>query len=157
MNKEKSDKEVAAIFEELLKEYFNPNLHSSSPHKENNLDSDIESPAVRIDLNAEIKIIKNFLRKPCDCGRNCQKLFTLNELLDARTKFRNMSTNEKNCFILSQLVCFAKHSEFSHSARIIQSRKRQKFEYTINSDRSVCKHVYLSGIFATPFRIKFPT
>jgi hypothetical protein len=154
MNKEKSDKEVITIFKELLKDYCSPTLHSSSPYKANNSDSDIEFPVVRIDLDAEKKIIKNFLRKSCDCDRNCQKLFTLNELLDARTKFRNMSTNEKNCFILSQLVCFSRHSVFSHSARTIQSRKRQKFEYTINSDRSVCKYVYLFYYGETMQRLK---
>jgi hypothetical protein len=154
MNKEKSDKEVAAIFEELLKEYCNPSLHALPQDKENNLKDDAESPAVRIDLDTEIKIIKNFLRKQCDCGCNCQKLFTLNELLDARVKFRQMSTNEKNCFILSQLVCFSKHSEFSRSGRVINARKRQKFEYTINSDRPVCKNVYLFYYGETMQRLK---
>ncbi len=55
-----------------------------------------------------------------------------------------MTIDEKNCFILSQLVSFSRHSTLSYSARTaMPSYKLQKFEYHVNADRPVCKTVFL--------------
>ncbi len=141
MIKVQSDEEVAIIFKELLTEYCNRSLHAQSQDSDDEAELDVAPP--HIDIAVENQLIIDFLNTPCNCGNHCQKLFTLSELLDARTKFRNMSTVEKNCFILSQLVCFAHSSMVASSARTLTPRKRQKFEYRINADRPVCKGVFL--------------
>src|SRR3990167_11187177 len=151
MSTEETDKEIAVLFKALLKEYCNLNRHVAP---EDNDDDEVETTLTSVDFDVEKQTINEFLNRSCGCGCNCQKLFTFGELLDARFKFRNMSTAEKNCFILSQLVCFCRHSEFSYSARMITPRKRQKFEYTINSDRPVCKNVFLFYYGETIQRLK---
>lgn len=148
---EETDKEITVLFKALLKEYCNLNRHTSS--EDNNNEIKTETTLVNVDL-AEKQTINEFLNRHCGCGSNCQKLFIFDELLSSRLKFRNMSTTEKNCFILSQLVCFSHHSTFSHSARRITTRKRQKFEYTINADRPVCKNVFLFYYGETIQRLK---
>lgn len=152
MSKKETDKEIAAIFKELLKEYCNPKFHEPSQDSSNEVD--VEPSIVSIDLDTEKQTIDNFLNNPCNCGHSCQKLFTFNELLDARSKFQSMSTDKKNCFILSQLVSFSRHSPLSYSARTATPRQRQKFEYTINVDRPVCKNVFLFYYGETIQRLK---
>ncbi len=149
MSKGTVDKEIAAIFEELLNEYFNPDLHAPLPEEE-----EPEQHSVSLDLEAETQLIDKFLKTTCSCGSNCQNLFTLEELLGVRIKFHAMTTDEKNCFILSQLVSFSRHSTLSYSARTATPRKRQKFEYHVNADRPVCKTVFLFYYGETIDRLK---
>ena len=75
MSKGTVDKEIAAIFEELLNEYFNPDLHAPLPEEE-----EPEQHSVSLDLQAETQLIDKFLKTTCSCGSNCQNLFTLEKL-----------------------------------------------------------------------------
>lgn len=142
MDKAGADKELIAIFDDLVEEYFNPNVFTSSHSSDVKIAIDV-ARTVNIDFKNEKRIIAAFLKKDCGCGKNCQKLFTREELFDARVKFQKLTTAEKNCFILSLLYSFSRYSDFSRSARVATSRKRQKFEYKINVDRPVCKNVFL--------------
>ena len=57
MSKGTVDKEIAAIFEELLNEYFNPDLHAPLPEEE-----EPEQHSVSLDLEAETQLIDKFLK-----------------------------------------------------------------------------------------------
>lgn len=143
-----SDKEIQAVFATLLNEYFS---HNSLPVSVKNKTDLIQ---VVVDPEKERKIVLDFLTYGCGCAHNCQKLFSLNEIIDARAKFRKLSTNEKNCFILALLNSFSHHSEFANSSRSSTLRQRQRFDYRINSDRPVCLKLFLMYYGETLDRIK---
>lgn len=151
MNKEETDKEIAIIYEKLLNEYFNPDL-LHTPFSNNQKESKPHFTPLNFEI--ETQRIKHFLSDVCACGNNCQALFTLDELRNARVKFHAMPTIEKNCFILSQLMSFSRHSTQSYSARTSKPRKRQKFEYHVSADRPICKTVFLFYYGETIERLK---
>jgi hypothetical protein len=107
-----------------------------------------------INKESEIKAICSFLEQPCKCGKNCQLQFTEEELLKVREDFRNLSLNQKNCFILSQLNCFHRSKSMALSGRVVKSRTRQKFDYRINADRPVCRETFLFYYGETLWRLK---
>lgn len=127
-------KELTTVFSSLLDEYFGSNI---KPERSD----DIEVP--KIDIEEELRLVSSFVERPCSCGKNCQEQFTVSELLESRDNFRWLSLNEKNCSILSQLNTFVRSSVEAHSGRQLKDRKRQKFDYQINSDRPVCRDVFL--------------
>lgn len=136
---ENTEEEIRDVFEKLLNEYFNPDVNLPSQ----NNDNEIDTKQTVIDLDKERNIVTEFLAKGCGCTENCQKLFSAEEILDTRTKFRNLSKNEKNCFILALLNSFLHYTEFAKSSRTKSFRERQKFEYKINADRPVCRNAFL--------------
>jgi hypothetical protein len=95
------------------------------------------------ELLAERKKIIKALSKPCGCGNNCQNQFTVNEILDAREDFRNMSWTEQHTFIIGKLQSFAHDSPESKSARTCNTRQRQRFDYRITANRPVCRNFFL--------------
>ena len=107
-----------------------------------------------IDPFIEKKCVEKFLLTSCKCGRNCQLQFSAEELITARFEFYSLSSENKNSYILGQLRLLSKHSKFADSARIKTLRKRQKFEYKIDSDRVVCKDVFLFYYGETKERLK---
>ncbi len=128
--------ESTKIFNDFLEEY----VICNNGRKKKDIDA---SSQKETDQNKEQKLILNFLLTPCSCGKNCQALFSEVELSESRDQFRSMSRNEKNCFVLAQLRSFQRVSSQAKSARGTKSRERQKFEYRINSDRQVCRDVFL--------------
>jgi len=101
------------------------------------------------------KKIKEFLNKPCVCGKNCQEKFSVDEVLYARKEFKSLSWNEKNCFILAQLRSFRHISQDAKSGRIIKKRQRQRFDYRITADRPVCRTMFLFYHGETIKRIRY--
>jgi hypothetical protein len=152
MDKSASDKEVRDIFEELLNEYFDPDYHFPAEEEENTKEPKASDDNAT--LTIETHCISDFLKTECTCGSHCQRLFTFEELQGSRHQFRGLTTSEKNCFILSQLTGFSRHSPWSFSSRTILPRQRQKFEYRINIDRPVCKNTFLFYYGETNQRLK---
>ena len=101
------------------------------------------------------KKIKAFLNKLCSCGKNCQRLFSVNEIIDAREDFNSLSWNEKNCFMLAQLRIFRHISQETKTGRKIKERQRQRFDYRINADRPVCREMFLFFHGETIRRLKY--
>lgn len=147
--------ELSKVFDSFFEEYIISNFRSATysdlaPEK-----ATIETSVQKaVDIIEEQKIISNFLTTPCSCGKNCQKIFSSVELLEARDIFRSLSKNEKNCFILAQLRIFQNISYQAKSARSTQARKRQKFEYRINANRPVCREAFLFYHGETSWRLK---
>ena len=133
MSSEKN--ELSTVFSSLLDEYF------ASGIKSDRSDDDIKVP--EINSEKELKLVSNFIERSCSCGQNCQKQFTIPELLESRENFRWLSLKEKNCSILSQLNTVIRSSKKAQSSRQLTDRNRQKFNYQINSDRPVCRDVFL--------------
>lgn len=92
---------------------------------------------------SERKKITKILSRPCGCGNNCEKKFTVSEILDAREDFRQMSWAEQHSFIIGKLQSFIHGTAQSKSARTSQSRQRQRFDYCITADRPVCRKFFL--------------
>ncbi len=130
-------------FQELEQEYLKPFF----PDKSNEavLSSVFqEREALRPTSPAEEKgIVSQFLSTPCPCGENCQRLFTVSEVIESRENFRLMSWSEQHSFIIGKLQTFIRVSKQSVSARTTKLRERQKFDYFINADRPVCRTVFL--------------
>ena len=76
------------------------------------------------------------------------------EILRSREDFRQLSLEQKNCFMLSQLSCFQRSNSMVLSGRAINSRTRQKFDYRINTDRPVCRETVLFYYGETLWRLK---
>lgn len=130
-------------FQELEQEYLKPFLSDKS-HKTALSFVSQETTTSRPTSPAEEKrIVSKFLSTPCPCGENCQRLFTVSEVVEARENFRLMSWNEQHSFIIGKLQTFIRVSEQSVSARTTRLRERQKFDYFINADRPVCRTVFL--------------
>lgn len=89
----------STVFHEFLNSYLPSDKESHSNHQN-------QSDELLIARANEIKVIKSFLAHPCKCGKNCQLQFTEKELLKSREDFRQLSLDQKNCFMLSQLSCF---------------------------------------------------
>lgn len=134
LSEKNAEKELVTVFSSLLDEYVASDVIGECS-------DDIEEP--KVDAEKEIKLVLDFVQRPCSCGNNCQAQFAINELLESRSKFRWLSRNEKNCYILSQISTFIRHSDEAQSGRTIKKRERQKFDYRINSDRPVCREVFL--------------
>jgi hypothetical protein len=92
---------------------------------------------------SERRKITKALSKPCGCGNDCQKKFTVSEILDAREDFRQMSWAEQHSFIIAKLQSFIHSAAQSKSARTSRSRQRQRFDYCITADRPVCRKFFL--------------
>lgn len=106
----------------------------------------IDKKSRKIDIGIDIterEKVSQFLSNPCPCGQNCQQLFTVGEVLEARDNFRLMSWAEQHSFIVGKLQTFMRASEHSVSARKSNRRERQKFDYFINADRPVCRTMFL--------------
>jgi hypothetical protein len=94
----------------------------------------IDKKSRKIDIGIDIterEKVSQFLSNPCPCGQNCQQLFTVGEVLEARDNFRLMSWAEQHSFIVGKLQTFMRASEHSVSARKSNRRERQKFDYFI--------------------------
>jgi len=132
------EERIDKLYKELLESYLAPDAISLFQNQKN--EDLLESP---FDPLTEGKVIAEFLAKGCGCGRNCQKKFTEQELLNSRGSFRVLSLAEKNCYILAQLRLLSRHAEYSTSSRTKSTRQRQKFEYQINADRPICRSMFL--------------
>lgn len=138
-------KELLKSFQDLEDEYLGSFISTKTIEVEKQ-NKDPESTTIDItqkELLAERKKITRALNKPCICGNNCQKRFTVSEILDAREDFRRMSWTEQHSFIVGKLQSFMQESSESKSARRSKLRKRQKFDYRINADRPVCRNFFL--------------
>jgi hypothetical protein len=142
--------EVDLIFKKILTEYSSG---VDRPLKQDKNDQS-ETLEHEIDTKAENAAIVAFLTSSCACGHECQKLFSYDELLEVRAKFRMLSISEKNSVVIALLSSFSRHSEQACSARSKTSRIRQKFEYQINIDRPVCRDAFLFYYGETPKRLK---
>ncbi len=141
---EKSIQELEISFQELEEEYLKP-FFTDPPVDDDNTSL---SPSKNKDVTTvcvadERKLISQFLSKPCPCGENCQKLFSLCEVMESRENFRLMTWREQHSFIVGKLQTFMRISEHSVSARTNRLRARQKFDYFINADRPVCRAMFL--------------
>lgn len=132
------DAELNAAFNDLLDEYLRNASESSAKSDEKRFEEE-----ERIDPSVENAAIKQFIQKPCGCGKNCQSQFSEEEVANSRKDFRLLSLEERNSSILYQLRAFSHASGFSKSARSSLVRQRQKFEYRINADRPVCREAFL--------------
>ena len=130
-------------FQELEQEYLRPFL-SDKPNEIvlSSAPQEIEASSPTSPAE-EKRLISQFLSTPCPCGENCQRLFTVSEVIESRENFRLMSWNEKHSFIIGKLQTFIRVSNQSVSARTTKLRERQKFDYFINADRPVCRTVFL--------------
>lgn len=133
------ERELTKVFENFIEEYVLSDFRHDTDIDE------ISKPFVlkEIDRNRERLLVSKFLKKLCNCGKNCQTQFLETELLEAREIFWYLTRNEKNCVILAQLHSFQRRSDHVKSARAIKARTRQKFEYRINADRLVCRDTFL--------------
>lgn len=143
------DKEVEIELKKLLAEYSDVDI--ARPIR---LRNESNHAAASIDLGTEKEVVVKFLTDGCECKNNCHKLFTTEELLNSRAKFRCYSWEEKNCYILGQLYSFSRHSEWARNSRIKSARKHQTFEYRINIDRPVCREAFLFYYGETIKRLK---
>lgn len=128
---------IARRYELLLADYLKTDFISSFQNEKNE-----EILQNVIDQKEQIAI-SNFLSSECKCGRTCNKKFSEDELLSTRAQFRSLSLSEKNCYMLAQLRILSKHSDYAKSSRGRTTRIRQKFNYQINVDRSVCRDAFL--------------
>lgn len=99
--------------------------------------------------------VEAFLGKSCSCGKNCQAIFSVEEILDAREDFNSLSFHYKNCFILAQLRSFMHIFQDAKTGRVFKERKRQRFDYRINADRPVCREMFLFYHGETIRRLKY--
>jgi hypothetical protein len=132
------DARINTLYQELFVQYFDPKMESETPKKDKNVKS-----SRLLDSVVERKLVDKFLATRCNCGRDCQQLFSANELLTARSEFNTLTSQEKNCYILAQLRLLSRNNEYASSARIKSIRQRQKFDYKINSDRIICRDAFL--------------
>ncbi len=137
--------ELLKPFRDVEEEYLGPFISGqvdvySTDRLENERVAEVFSERERI---SEQKKIVKFLSKPCGCGNDCPKKFTVSEILDAREDFRQMSWAEQHSFIIGKLQSFIRNTAQSKSARSSQSRQRQRFDYCITADRSVCRKFFL--------------
>ena len=132
-------------FQELEEEYLGSFISGGrfSVDKYDQGGSGVVSGFTQKELLAERKKITRKLSKPCGCGNDCQKKFTVSEILDAREDFRQMSWREQHSFIIGKLQSFIHGSSESKSARAYKSRQRQRFDYRITADRPVCRNFFL--------------
>jgi len=138
-------KELLKPFRDLEEEYLGPfisgqaSVHTTDRREQKCV---IEGFSERERLSERKKITK-FLSKPCGCGNDCHKKFTVSEILDAREDFRQMSWAEQHSFIIGKLQSFIHGTAQSKSARTSQSRQRHRFDYCITADRPVCRKFFL--------------
>lgn len=133
-------KDLEVSFQECDEEYLN-SLEPDELYDSSN--SSFPAELSETALVEEGKLISKFLSISCPCGENCQNLFNVEELMDARQNFRLMSWREQHCFIIGKLQTFQRNSTLSVSARQNRLRERQKYDYFINADRPVCRAVFL--------------
>ena len=138
-------KELLKPFRDVEEEYLGPfitgqpGVHVTDRRKQERV---TEGLSERERLSERKKITK-LLSKSCGCGNDCQKKFTVSEILDAREDFRHMSWAERHSFIIGKLQSFIHGAVQSKSARISRSRQRQRFDYCITADRPVCRKFFL--------------
>lgn len=138
-------KELLKPFREVEEEYLGPfisgqaGVHTTDRQGQDRV-TDGLSERERL---SERKKITKALSKPCGCGNDCQKKFTVSEILDAREDFRQMSWSEQHSFIIGKLQSFIHGTTQSKSARTSHSRQRQRFDYCITADRPVCRNFFL--------------
>ena len=138
MELDQTKEEIKTAFEKLVNEYFNATPNFSYDNEDAK-----HIPLQPPDLEYEKQVVDIFFHDGCGCKRNCQKLFTKSEILDARIQFKSLSKNERNAAVLALLNTFLHHSELAISARTQSTRQRQKFDYRINADRFVCRNAFL--------------
>jgi len=137
--------ELLKSFRDVEEEYLGPFISGqASVHTTDRQEQEyvIKGLSERERLSERKKITK-LLSKPCGCGNDCQKKFTVSEILDAREDFRQMSWAEQHSFIIGKLQSFIHGTGQSKSARTSQSRQRQRFDYCITADRPVCRKFFL--------------
>ena len=138
-------KELLKPFREFEEEYLSPfiyrqtGVHTTEVQEQECVAKGLSE---RERLSERRKIIKE-LSKPCGCGNDCQKKFTVSEIQDAREDFRQMSWAEQHCFIIGKLQSFIHDTAQSKSARTSRSRQRHRFDYCITGDRPVCRKFFL--------------
>jgi hypothetical protein len=148
-NRHQIGRQITKVFEGLLEEYLNASERSENSDSSEEPQKDNRSLSLDEDVSVE-----EFLASPCSCGRHCKDSVTFDELIKSRKEFGSLSKTEKNAFMLSQLSSSMHRSDLACSARQIKSRVRQKFDYHISYDRSVCKDVFLFFYGETPQRLR---
>jgi len=140
---DKSLQELKASFQDVEEEYLKP-FFSAEPHRTSPPSAQIidERRALQ-DAIEERNTVTQCLSTACLCGNNCQRLFSVSEVVEARENFGLMSWSEQHSFIIGKLQTFMRVSEKSVSARSRKLRERKKFDYFINADRPVCRAMFL--------------
>ncbi len=134
-------REVNIAFEYLLEEYCSESYDiTETINQINNCDNKIDP---KFNIKDEEKVVASFLKNPCPCSRNCQKLLNQDEIISHRAFLRSLEKKERNYILLVQLKSLLFHSEYSISARSKKNRERKRFDYRISIDRPVCKTVFL--------------
>lgn len=140
---EKDLPELEASFQELEEEYLKPFLSEGSGRKTILADQIIDERKILQNAIGERKTVAEYLSTACPCGANCEKLFSVSEVIEARENFRLMSWSEQHSFIIGKLQAFMRVGAQAVSARSSKLRERQKFDYFINADRPVCRTMFL--------------
>jgi len=86
-------KELLKPFRDVEEEYLGPFISrktSERPTDKQEQKYGIKGLSERERLSERKKITKA-LSKPCGCGNDCQKKFTVSEIIDAREDFRQMT------------------------------------------------------------------
>jgi len=113
--------ELLKSFRDVEEEYLGPfisgqaSVHTADRHEQEYV---IKGLSERERLSERKKITK-LLSKPCGCENDCQKKFTVSEIMDAREDFRQMSWAEQHSFILGKLQSFIHGIAQSKSAPYI--------------------------------------
>lgn len=149
--------ELTEVFKNLLNEYAIPSFLSIPDSNDNVISAFTKEQYTTKEVSPKLeqKLIAGFLAKSCRCGKNCQNLFSAEELFGTRADFRSLTWDSRNCSILSQLRSCQKFSNYAKSARSTKDRQRQKFDYRINADRPVCRDVFLFYNGETLKRLKY--
>jgi hypothetical protein len=95
----KASQELTEVFKNLLDEYT---VQSFLPIADNNNSTtnsftNDQYAIKEVSENQEKELIESSKPKPCQCGKNCQKQFSANELFAARANSRTLSRDSKNC------------------------------------------------------------
>ena len=146
------DLEIA--LEELEEEYLGPILADRTSDPAGSTAQAQRKDPDSCRTTEERRRILQFLATPCPCGKDCQSLFTVSELLESRENFRLMSWGEQHSFIVGKLQTFMRTSKHAVSARATRLRERVKYDYFVNADRPVCRATFLFYHGETVDRLK---
>jgi len=142
--------ELSEKFKELAQEYMRPFFPPENYFLENEQQDKVSEKS----SEEEIKKIKQFIGKGCQCDNHCHEQFSIDEMRESRNNFKSMTWHEQHCFIVGQLQTFLRNSAYAKSARKTKLRIRKKFDYFINADRPVCRNMYLFYYGETLDRLK---
>jgi len=136
-------KELLKPFQDVEEEYLAPFIRATTSRPGTKQAEDGSRGFSEKELLAERKKIAKALTRPCGCGNDCQRKFTVSEVVDSRENFRQMSWDEQHSFMIGKLQSFLHDSLEAQSGRASKSRERQRYDYCITADRPVCRNFFL--------------